>query len=261
MPKTNRARKLATLVAAALVPLAFGSAAAADPLIDLGPLLNPPKLPPAQPSAPAWPAPTPAPSPTPPPAAAAPGAPAASAAPTTLQVEERLAALRFDVGAVDGVVDEDTGTAVMAFQKTLSMERTGKLDDTVAKAIVSTVAPPPPLQPGGGANRIEIDLTRQILMVYEDDTLSRVLPISSGTAETPTPTGSYKIYRRASGWETSRLGRLYNSQYFVGGYAVHGSLSVPAHPASHGCVRIPMRAADWLPDHVGIGTPVYVMGG
>ena len=258
MPKTNRRLKLATFVVAALAPLTFGSAAVADPLINLIPLLLPaPPLPPAQPPAqpPAAASPAPA-SPTPPASpAATPGAP------TPLQVEERLDALHFDVGAVDGVFDGDTGDAVMAFQKTLSMERTGKLDDTVAKAIVATVAPPPPLQPGGGANRVEVDLSRQILMVYEGDALSRVLPISSGTEETPTPTGSYKIYRQVTGWETSPLGRLYNSQYFVGGYAIHGSLSVPAHPASHGCVRIPMRAAEWLPDHVGIGTPVYVTGG
>jgi len=236
MPKTNRTLRLATLVAAVLAPLAFGSAAVADPLIDLTGLLKPQ-----------------------PPAAAVPAA--APAAPTPLQVEERLAGLRFDAGPVDGVFDEATGDAVMAFQKAFGMERTGQLTDSVSNAIMATAAPPPPLQPGGGANRVEVDLTRQILMVYEGDALSLVLPVSSGTAETPTPTGAYRIYRQASGWETSRLGRLYNSQYFVGGYAIHGSLSVPAHPASHGCVRIPMRAAEWLPDHVGIGTPVYVMGG
>jgi lipoprotein-anchoring transpeptidase ErfK/SrfK len=65
---------------------------------------------------------------------------------------------------------------------------------------------------------------------------------------------------RARGWETSPLGRLYNSQYFVGGYAIHGSLSVPNYPASHGCVRLTMAAAEWFPEHVGIGTPVYVQG-
>ncbi len=237
MPHPNRTLKAVALVAAVVAPLAFGSAAAAAPGISLPPLLPPPVQRPA------------------------PAFPAAPVAPTTLQVEERLDALRFDVGSVDGVVDDATADAVMAFQKTVGMDRTGQLTDSVAQAVLATVAPPPPLQPGGGANRVEIDLTRQILMVYEGDTLSRVLPVSSGTAETPTPTGSYKIYRRASGWETSPLGRLYNSQYFVGGYAIHGSLSVPAHPASHGCVRIPMRAAEWLPDHVAIGTPVYVIGG
>ena len=261
MPTKNRTLKLAVLMTAAVAPMAFGSAAQAQ-LPDLLTILLHPQQPPASPAPPAA-APTPAPAaaPTPPPAAApTPGPATAPTAPSPQQVEERLEALRFDPGAVDGVVNEDTGEAVMAFQKAHGMERTGELNDAVSTAVMAQHSPPPPLRPGGGANRVEIDLNRQILMVYEDDALSKVLPISSGTDETPTPTGAYRINHRVSGWETSRLGRLYNSQYFVGGYAIHGSLSVPPHPASHGCVRIPMRAADWLPDHVGIGTPVYVLG-
>lgn len=226
MRTTKLTLKLAAPVAAALVPLAFGTAALAYPV--------------AQP---------------------APAAAAAQAAPTPLAVEQRLELLRYDVGTVDGVYDEVTSDAVMAFQKTHGLARTGQIDPTVATTILAHTSPPPPLQPGGGANRLEIDLTRQILMVYEGDALTRILPISSGTASTPTPNGSFNVYRRVTGWETSRLGRLYNSQYFTGGYAVHGSLSVPEYPASHGCVRIPMRAADWLPDHVTFGTPVYVLGG
>jgi lipoprotein-anchoring transpeptidase ErfK/SrfK len=239
MRTTNRTMKLAALVASAIAPLAFATAAEA---LQIGPItiLGPPG-PPSTPTTPAT--------------------AAASAVPSMLQVEQHLAHLRFDPGPLDGVFDGATSEAVMAFQKSVGIERTGQVDDPVARAILATTTPTPPLQPGGGPNRVEIDLTRQILMVYEGDSLSRILPISSGTAETPTPTGSYRIYRQATGWETSPLGRLYNSQYFVGGYAVHGSLSVPPHPASHGCVRIPMRAADWLPNHVGIGTPVYVMGG
>ena len=84
--------------------------------------------------------------------------------------------------------------------------------------------------------------------------------MSSGTSETPTPTGTYRIYRQESGWHTSRLGRLHNAQYFVGGYAIHGSMSVPAEPASHGCVRIPMSASEWFPSHVSKGMQVIVLG-
>src|SRR5205807_5474771 len=62
-----------------------------------------------------------------------------------------------------------------------------------------------------------------------------------------------------AGWEKSPLGWLYNSQYFNGGIAIHGSSSVPGYAASHGCVRIPMSAAEWFPDRVSLGTPVYVV--
>ncbi len=114
--------------------------------------------------------------------------------------------------------------------------------------------------PGGEAHRVEIDLNRQVLFLYEGGSLTWILPVSSGTSGTPTLTGSFRIYSQRSGWETSRYGRLYNSQYFVGGYAIHGSLSVPNYPASHGCVRITMAAADILPGRLSIGTPVHVLG-
>jgi lipoprotein-anchoring transpeptidase ErfK/SrfK len=193
--------------------------------------------------------------PTPPPAppAAGPGTP--------LAVEQHLAALRYDVGAVDGDIDDTAASAIMAFQKVHGLDRTGELSDQVAAAIMGASGVPTPLVANADANKVEIDLTRQVLFLYEGGQLSKILPISSGKASTPTPTGSYHIYHRAYGWETSPLGQLYNSQYFVGGYAIHGSYSVPNYPASHGCVRIPMSAADWFPDHVGIGTPVYLLGG
>jgi lipoprotein-anchoring transpeptidase ErfK/SrfK len=179
---------------------------------------------------------------------------------TPLAVEQKLEALHYHVGAVDGVVDADTNSAVMAFQKVHGMERTGEYSDPVGSAILATTADPAPLVPGGEPHRIEIDLARQVLFLYDGGAISWILPVSSGTSSTPTVTGAYHIYSQRSGWETSRYGRLYNSQYFVGGFAIHGSLSVPNYPASHGCVRIPMSAADILPGRIHIGTPVYVLG-
>jgi lipoprotein-anchoring transpeptidase ErfK/SrfK len=205
------------------------------------------------------PTPTLPPAQTPTPQAQAVAAPPGPASP--LVIEQHLAGLRYDVGPVDGNIDSATFHAVMAFQKVHGMSRTGDLNEQTTAAIMAETGTPPPLVPNSDVNKVEIDLTRQVLFLYESGSLSKILPVSSGTAETPTPTGSYRIYRQATGWETSPLGRLYNSQYFVGGYAIHGSLSVPNHPASHGCVRLPMHSAEWFPDHVGIGTPVYVLGG
>ena len=76
-----------------------------------------------------------------------------------------------------------------------------------------------------------------------------------------TPTGSFHIQRRISGWRESSLdiGRLYNPLYFTGGIAFHGALSVPSYPASHGCVRVPMHIAEYLPGELPNGTPVHVM--
>ena len=196
------------------------------------------------------------------PAPAAPAAaPTAPAPPTMLDVERQLAALKYDVGAVDGQTDDQTVSAIMAFQKTYGLERTGGLTHAVTAQILATQGDPAPLAPGGEPNRIEISLARQVLFLYENGTLTKILPVASGTSETPTPTGTFRIFRQESGWHTSYLGRLHNAQYFIGGYAIHGSTSVPPQPASHGCVRIPMSASEWFPSHVSKGMQVVIQEG
>ena len=186
-------------------------------------------------------------------------APAAPAAPTMQQVEQKLAALKYDVGPADGQTDDQTVSAIMAFQKTYGLERTGGLTHAVTAQIMATQGDPPPVAPNGEPNRIEISLARQVLFLYQNGALTKILPVSSGTPETPTPTGTFRIFRQESGWHTSRLGRLHNAQYFVGGYAVHGSMSVPAQPASHGCVRIPMSASEWFASQVSKGMQVVIV--
>jgi len=178
--------------------------------------------------------------------------------PAVKLLEERLDSLRYFVGAVDGKYDDDTFQAVMAFQKVNKLPRTGTVDGGSLWAAMQSATTPPPLVPDGGAHRVEVDLGRQVLFLYDGGQLKRIIAVASGTSSTPTPRGDFRIYRFDPGWHTSALGRLYNAEYFVGGYAIHGSLSVPERPASHGCVRIPMTAADWFPDQVRNGTPVYI---
>jgi lipoprotein-anchoring transpeptidase ErfK/SrfK len=185
-------------------------------------------------------------------------------------LEQRLADLHYDVGAVDGTWDQATSDAAMAFQKVHGMARTGVVDDQFIAAVAGSFDPPAALVPDGEPHRVEIDLRRQVLFLYEGGGLSAILPVSSGNGEefcsegwcrnAVTPTGSFNVYRQGSGWETGPLGSLYNPQYFEGGVAIHGSESVPAEPASHGCVRIPMGSAEWFPSHVSVGTPVHVVG-
>ncbi|HEX2047323.1 MAG TPA: L,D-transpeptidase family protein, partial [Acidimicrobiales bacterium] len=187
-------------------------------------------------------------------------------------IEGRLDELRFEVGAVDDVFDDATAFAVQAFQKVAGLTPDGRVSQTVLERL--TVAqPPPPLVAGGGRTRVEIDLPRQVLFLYENDALSAVLPVSSGTGKrfcadgrcsvAVTPPGAFRVDYWDPGWRESRLGRLYNPVYFFPreGIAIHGFAEVPAEPASHGCVRIPMSAAEWFPDKVPKGTPVYVLDG
>jgi peptidoglycan hydrolase-like protein with peptidoglycan-binding domain len=193
--------------------------------------------------------------------------------PQVRAVEERLTALRFDVTVADDVFDQNTGYAVVAFQKVAGLPRTGRVTQDVVDALAATAAPPGPLVPGGGPTRIEIDLPRQVLFLYHNDALIRIVPVSTGSGKrfcadgrcrmAVTPPGSYRIGYRVNGWDQSPLGRLFNPLYFmVGvGIAIHGYADVPPHPASKGCVRIPLSAAASLPGQVPDDTPVYVLDG
>jgi lipoprotein-anchoring transpeptidase ErfK/SrfK len=187
-----------------------------------------------------------------------------------LALEQKLAELHYDPGNVDGYFDSNTAFGVVAFQKVTGLPRTSRATDDVVAAL-QTALPPPSLVPGGGAGRVEIDVGRQVLFLYQGDQLYKIIPVSTGSGQrycvkgacdrAVTPAGSFKVFQKVRGWQTSRLGRLYNPMYFNGGIAIHGSLSVPAYPASHGCVRVQMGIAEWLPSKIPNGTPVYVKNG
>jgi len=199
-----------------------------------------------------------------------PGLGPGASGPVVAGIETKLASLHYEVGAVDDSYDADTAYAVTAFQKITGMERTGRATDDVVAAINAASSSPPPLVAGGGPDRVEVDLARQVLFLYEGDNLVKILTVSTGSGErycsegycrkAITETGGFRVYRQAQGWEEGPLGSLYNPNYFDGGIAIHGATSVPASPASHGCVRIPMHAAEWFPAHTPLGTPVYVAG-
>ena len=194
----------------------------------------------------------------PPPAKPAPAA-ATPAPPSPLALEQKLESLRYDVGPIDGNIDDQAKSAIMAFQKVHGLARTGELTDALTSQFMAAQGTPAPLAPGGDPNRVEVSLARQVLFLYEGGSLTKILAVATGTDETPTPTGNFRMYRSEQGWHTSKYGRLYNDQYFVGGYAINVSLSVPAEPASHGCIRISMYSAEWFPSHVTKGTQVIVV--
>ncbi|HVV36240.1 MAG TPA: L,D-transpeptidase family protein [Acidimicrobiales bacterium] len=194
-----------------------------------------------------------------------------SKGPQVQELETRLAAQKYDPGKVDGYFDSSTYHAVLAFQKVHGLKRTGRATDDVLN-LIGTVGAPGPMLPAGGATRVEVDLQRQILQLYVGGALNRVVDVSTGSgkkycvpgdgcATAVTPGGSYKVFFRRNGWRTSKLGKLYNPLYFNGGIAIHGEPAVPAYPASHGCVRIPMYVSYYFPSLVPNGTPVYVIGG
>jgi len=262
----DRSRLYAVLAGVlTLVLVGMGVAAATLPGRDSGVQLASPvvsETPTPTPSPTATPTPTPTPSPSATPAAAPPVTQIA-------EVQRRLAELRYYVGAIDGAGGPATRSALMAFQKVNDLGADGVLGPQTLAALA---APKAPALRGGEADRIEIDLTRQVLYLVKGGQLSRILPVSSGsgdtyttsgggTATSLTPVGTFRIERRIRGVREAALGTLYDPLYFYRGWAIHGSNSVPAYPASHGCVRVTRADATWLFDRAPNGTQVILHGG
>ena len=182
------------------------------------------------------------------------------------QAESRLSELGYGPGPVDGVMDGVTRNALIAFQKMEGLDVTGKLGRDGFAAIMSA---PAPRAREGGYRHVEVDLERQVLLLIDDEgTVTRVLPVSTGSYRqynekgmkglAYTPRGRFRIYAKLSGWKRSPLGLLYYPNYFSGGVAIHGNPSVPHEPESHGCIRIPMLAAAEVSKQLPVGTIVLI---
>jgi peptidoglycan hydrolase-like protein with peptidoglycan-binding domain len=207
---------------------------------------------------------------TTPPAPAPIGLRVGSSGPEVLLLQQRLASLKYDVPGIDGAFGAGTQQAVMAFQKVEGLDRDGVAGpQTMAR--LATAGIPGPLVPNGGGTRVEVDVARQVLFFYQGGALFKIVAVSTGNGErfcvdgrcatAVTPSGSFRVGTKIPAWQTGKLGRLYKPSYFNGNIAIHGALSVPGGPASHGCVRVPMSSADWIYSALGRGTAVYVLNG
>jgi peptidoglycan hydrolase-like protein with peptidoglycan-binding domain len=185
------------------------------------------------------------------------------------EAQQRLSDLGYWIGKVDGKWGEASRHGLIAFQKVERRKRTGRL--TIDELLALRIATRPAPRERAFAH-FEVDLHRQVLFEVEaDGTVSKILPVSTGNGKpfkiegetdiAVTPLGRFRVYRKLDGWRKSPLGLLYYPSYIVGGIAIHGNPSVPAQPASHGCIRIPMFAAEEFSNLMPIGTQVIVYDG
>ena len=197
----------------------------------------------------------------------------------TRAAQKKLLKLGFWLKSTDGRFEDTTRQAVMAFQKYFTLKPTGSITPGTAY-LLETVNEPAAAESTEGT-LAEVDKMRQLLFIVEEGKTVAVLNASTGDdreyeepdANSPgvvvrgvalTPEGSFTIDReRPDGWWIGDLGQIYRPKYFVGGVAIHGSTSVPAYPASHGCVRVSVPAMDmiWDKDLLPRGTTVVVHSG
>jgi hypothetical protein len=164
-------------------------------------------------------------------------------------LESRLRELRYALPRVDSLYGVDTYQAVLAFQKVSGLQWTGRVDPGVWGRLRS--ARPP--RPHYGGDHVEVSKGRQYLLVVSGGETQLVVHVSTG-ATGNTPIGRWQVYRKRSGWDWV----LWYPMYFLRGFAIHGYPSVPAYPASHGCVRVPMWVAPQLYARIGWGQTIYV---
>jgi peptidoglycan hydrolase-like protein with peptidoglycan-binding domain len=172
-------------------------------------------------------------------------------------LQQQLSALGYWSGTPDGQYGDLTQQAVLAFQKAEGLSRDGIAGPETRGRL------PAAQRPAGrstSGNLIEIDLARQLLLVIQNGQVRWAFNTSTGKASTPTPAGQFSVQRQIDGYRHAELGVLYRPKYFVGGVAIHGYDSVPAHPASHACTRVSNAAMDllWSTGVAEVGTPVWV---
>lgn len=199
--------------------------------------------------------------------------------PPTRAAQKKLLSLGFWLKGADGRFEDTTRQAVMAFQKYYKLRPSGSI--TLGTAYLLDAVSDPAAAFSTDGTLAEVDKQRQLLFLVVEGQTVAVLNASTGDdreyeepdANSPgviirgvalTPEGTFKIDReRPDGWWIGDLGQIYRPKYFMGGVAIHGSTSVPAYPASHGCVRVSVAAMDmiWSENLLPRGTTVVVHGG
>jgi len=139
-----------------------------------------------------------------------------------------------------------------------------------------------------GPAHVEIDLKAQRAYFYKGRHLAGVSLVSTGREGFNTPPGTFRITQKSPNHRSNLYGdfvdangntvkqdvdatrdsaptgtrflgaSMPNFLRFNGGVGMHAGY-LPGYPASHGCVRLPPKMAQYFYENVSIGTPVTVV--
>jgi peptidoglycan hydrolase-like protein with peptidoglycan-binding domain len=176
--------------------------------------------------------------------------------------QQQLRDLGYPVGSVDGIDGPKTRRGLCAWRRlegrTVSR---GPLTSKELKSLLATTKLPKATAGRG----LTVDRTCQTVYYRNDGRWRKVRKASTGKDLVLPKVGDYRIQRTRAGWHTSTLypsktPNMYNTLYFSGAIAIHGSRSVPTYPASAGCVRVTPKTADYLFARLKVGDPIKVIG-
>jgi lipoprotein-anchoring transpeptidase ErfK/SrfK len=116
--------------------------------------------------------------------------------------------------------------------------------------------------PVEGDTRVIVDLLIQRAYVYRGDELVGVSSISSGKRDKQTPLGIWSVREKRKFYRSRKYDNApmpFMQRIDEYGIALHGGNN-PGYPASHGCVRLPLKFAEKLFTLTKVGSEVIIEG-
>jgi hypothetical protein len=116
--------------------------------------------------------------------------------------------------------------------------------------------------PAEGDSRVVIDLLTQMAYAYRGDKLVGAASISSAKKGKITPLGYWTILEKRPFYRSKKYDNApmpFMQRFDEYGTAMHGGNN-PGYPASHGCVRLPMKFAEKLYGLTKVGSKVVIEG-
>jgi lipoprotein-anchoring transpeptidase ErfK/SrfK len=116
--------------------------------------------------------------------------------------------------------------------------------------------------PTEGDTRIVIDRLIQMMYVYRGDKLVGAATVSTAVKGRITPLGFWSIlekrpFYRSKKYDNAPMPWMQRIDEY--GIAMHGGKN-PGYPASHGCIRLPMKFAEKLYQLTKVGSKVIIEG-
>ncbi len=179
--------------------------------------------------------------------------------PTSTPTPQPVSSGEYVVQAGDTLfgIEERSGVPVMYLAEVNHIQNIDLIN--VGQVLKIPVWPPPTTK------LIVVKVSEQKVYVYDSGTLVNTFIVGTGVEDFPTSLGHFRVYARYKVADMSWPGYYYIKavpwiMYFNEGQGLHGA---PwnhnlGHPASHGCVNMSVKDAEWLYHWSDYGTPVLV---
>ena len=177
-------------------------------------------------------------------------------------VQARLRELGYEI-VPSGQYDEKTAEAVIMFQTAHRLQANGVVTQTVWENLMYDSGSEPCMTSNEKPQnvRIEIDLIKHRLTVFQNGDIIKEYPVGVGKSSTPSPLGEWKVVHKGTNWGNGFGTRWMGLNVPWGIYGIHGTnkpYSIGSS-MSHGCIRMQNRDVEELYPLIPLGTRVKIV--